>query len=75
MKRHIEKFPESQVQSLYPIAGRLNGWYFRLEETSNNYWRAEGTDLWGRKVACDGSDEEALLSECIAMAKRLILSA
>ena len=69
MKRLVEKLSESEVLRRYPIADRFEGWYFRLEETSNNYWHAEGTDLWGRRVACNGSDEDALLRECIALAR------
>lgn len=69
MKRMIDKLSESEVLKQYPIGGRLDGWYFRLYETSNNAWLAEGTDLWGRKVSCQGNDEAALLQECIGMAK------
>jgi hypothetical protein len=72
MKLRVTKLSEAEVLSRYPIAGQLDGWYFRLEETSNNYWRAEATDLWGRKVACGGSDEDALLRECVAMARSIV---
>ena len=71
MKRMIDKLSESEVLKQYPIGGRLDGWYFRLDETSSNAWLAEGTDLWGRKVSRQGNDEVALLQECIDMAKSL----
>jgi hypothetical protein len=71
MKRMIHKFSESEVLKQYPIGGRLEGWYFRLSETSNNAFLAEGEDLWGRKVSCQGNNEVTLLQECIGMAKTL----
>lgn len=58
----------------YPIAGRLPNWYFRVVEVSNNAWRAEGRDLWGRKVSRMGGDPEALLEACIADAQSILAS-
>ena len=71
MKRMIDKLSESEVLKQYPIGGRFDGWYFRIKETSSNAWLAEGTDLWGRKVSCQGNEEVALLQECIDMVKSL----
>jgi hypothetical protein len=71
MKRLVEKQIESEVLSQYPIQGMVDGWYFRLTETSNGAWLCEGTDLWGRKASCQGSNEALLLQECQAMAKNL----
>ena len=53
----------------YPIEGRLDGWFFRVRETSNNAWLVEGSDTWGRKVARDGDDPVALLTECVIDAR------
>lgn len=69
MKRSVEKLSEAEIVKEFPIRGHLDGWHFRLVETSNNVWLAEGSDLWGRKVSCRGSDENSLLQECVAMAE------
>jgi hypothetical protein len=71
MKRFVEKLSENEILKQYPIGGRLDGWYFRLTETSNNAWLAEGSNQWGRKVSCRGGDEIELLQECVAMAQSL----
>jgi hypothetical protein len=69
MKHQIEKMSEAEALSKYPMAGLLEGWYFRVTETSNDAWFAEGTDLWGRQVSCrvEGGD----VTPCIAMAKEV----
>jgi hypothetical protein len=56
----------------YPIDGKLPNWYFRVRETSNNAWLAEGSDIWGRKVARAGGDPETLLAACIEDAAKII---
>ena len=66
--REVQKAREAEVLASYPIRGSVPGWYFKLEETSNGAWAAEGTDLWGRKVACQGSDENSALHQCQDMA-------
>ena len=55
----------------YPIAGRVQDWYFRLTETSSNAWLVEGCDVWGRVVSRQGGDPEKLLAECIDQATRI----
>jgi hypothetical protein len=54
----------------YPIAHELAGWFFRLDALPRSRWRAQGTDLWGRTVVCDGSSEDVLF-DCVSKAKRL----
>lgn len=49
----------------YPIDGKLPDWYFRIIETSNDAWRVEGCDIWGRQVSRSGADPEELLSQCV----------
>ena len=72
MKRILQKLSEAEVASQFPIRRSITGWHFRLHETSNGVWLAEGTDLWGRRVSCQGTDEEALLQECEAMAESAV---
>lgn len=71
MKQAVEKQSPAEVKKHYPLDAGIEGWYFRLTETSNNAWLAEGTDLWGRKVSCQGSDEELLLKDCAEMARKV----
>lgn len=56
----------------YPIDGKLPNWYFRVRETSNNAWLAEGSDIWGRKVSRAGGYPETLLAACIEDAAKII---
>jgi len=52
----MPKLREDVVRRTHPVLGPIAGWYFRCEEQSNNVWLAEGTDLWGRKVAATDHD-------------------
>ncbi len=71
MKVWVRKRDAAEVQRDYPIADRLPGWFFRMREVANCAWIVEGADLWGRQVSDSGSDEEALLAQCIAAAERI----
>ena len=71
MKVPIERKSDDEMREAYPIADRLPDWYFRFSEISNNVWLAEGKDVWGRTVSCQGSDPDELLSDCIARAELL----
>ncbi|HEX5009833.1 MAG TPA: hypothetical protein VFY71_05490 [Planctomycetota bacterium] len=66
MKRPVSKLDEALVRRTHPIADRVPGWFFRVEERSPGQWYAEGIDLWGRKVAITADDDERALSTCIA---------
>jgi len=56
------------VKSLMPNQG-VSGWRFTLEEVSNGHWRAEGRHDDGRSVSREGSEEMALLAECVEDAR------
>ncbi len=71
MKAEIHKKSESELLEKYPIKGKVEGWFFRTYETSNNAWEVEGSDQWGRKVYCQGNDPEALLEEAVLQAQRI----
>ena len=49
----------------------LPGWRFTLEEVSMGAYRVEGHHADGRSVSRYGSDEKALLAECVQDAKGL----
>src|ERR1044071_1897433 len=61
MKRSVEKISEAELLRSFPIAGRVPGWFFRVGETSNLAWLAEGSDCWGRLVSSRGSDDAEAL--------------
>ena len=69
MKRPVVKKTEAEVIATYPIADLLPGWYFRLRETSNQAWLAEGTDLFGRQVSCRVTEGD--VRPCVAMAEKI----
>lgn len=69
MNRIVEALPESELLATHPMAGIIPGWFFRVEETSNNAWRAEGKDKWGRLVSCQGSNDQEALHLCMAQAQ------
>ena len=71
MDREIQKKSESEMLSVFPLKGKIEDWYFRVTEISNNIWEIEGSDSWGRKVSCQGSDPESLLSEAEEMANSI----
>jgi len=69
MKRAVEKQDAAKVAAQFPLDGLLPGWFFRVRETSNGAYLAEGTDLWGRLVSHQGNDPESLLQTCVASAR------
>jgi hypothetical protein len=71
MKLPIERISETELQKSYPIAGVVPGWFFRVEETSNNVWLAEGSDGWGRVVSYQGTDDQEVLRECARYAEAI----
>jgi hypothetical protein len=69
--RTICRKDPADVQRAFPIAGVVDGWFFRQTEVSQGAYLVEGTDLWGRKVSRLGSDLDELLSLCAADAKHI----
>ncbi len=63
MKKEVEKRSEDDLAP-YPLRGVVEGWFFRVTEVSNGWYRVEGTDRWGRQVSRMGSDPEELLEAC-----------
>ena len=64
MKIPVEKLSEEAVRREYPFTASVPGWFFRLSEVSAGVYRAEGTDLWGRRVSRTGTDPDELLASC-----------
>lgn len=71
MLQPVWRIPDKQLLRDYPIRRLLDGWYFRVTETSAGAWLAEGVDAWGQKVSRGGTDPEALLEQCEQDARSL----
>jgi hypothetical protein len=67
--RSIKRRDPVEVQAAFPIAGIVEGWFFRQMEVSPYAFVVEGADLWGRTVSRAGSDPEELLALCAADAR------
>jgi hypothetical protein len=73
MKKRVAPLTEKFLRKHYSITGTVKGWFFKLEETSNNVFRVEGTDIYGRKVSRTGyGDSDALLRQCEADAEYIL---
>ena len=75
IRRRAHALSREALERNYPIADRVPNWCFRVVEMPASVWRAEGCDLWGRKVAHVGGDPEALLAACIADARAIAAEA
>ena len=63
MKKLIQKLKMKELNN-YPISNISEGWFFRVEEISQGYYRVEGVDRFGRVVSKEGINPELLLEEC-----------
>lgn len=68
----IQAKSDAKILHAYPIAGKVSGWFFRLEERSASCWIAKGTDRFGRHVHREGYDADQLLRQCIADAQNIV---
>ena len=50
----------------YPIIGVVEGWFFRVDELTQGYYRVKGVDRLGRIVSREGIDPEDLMEKCIS---------
>lgn len=64
MKRSVSPIPRETLLRSHPITGSVDGWFFRLEETSASVYRVEGMDEYGRRVGCTGTDASEALDRC-----------
>ncbi len=63
MKILIEPRSDDDM-SAFPIKNIVEGWFFRIEEISNGYYRIQGVDRWGHSVSRDGIDPDELFLKC-----------
>jgi hypothetical protein len=69
--KSIQERDPAEVRAEFPIAGVVEGWFFREQETSAGAYLVEGADLWGRTVSRRGTEPETLLRECANDARRI----
>ena len=65
MKRPIAHRTNEEIRN-YPIDNIIEGWFFRIDELSQGYYRVEGVDQLGHNISRDGIDPDQLLSVCKA---------
>lgn len=65
MKKSVTRRSKEDLRN-YPIADIVEGWFFRIDELSQGYYRVEGIDQWGHTISRDGIDPDQLLSACKA---------
>jgi hypothetical protein len=68
-KKRVILASHEEMLRRYPIAGLVEGWYFRVEEVSLGCYVVEGSDLYGPRVSLQTTDPEAALTECVAFAR------
>lgn len=44
MKRAVTRLSRAELLANFPIDNLVEGWFFRVKETSNGAWRADGRD-------------------------------
>lgn len=65
MKENRRPTDPSNLRTDFPIDDRVPGWFFRVAETSEGVYAADGTDRFGRVVSRRGSDPDTPLIECV----------
>jgi hypothetical protein len=71
MKVCVSSLDAAEVRRKFPIADRVLSWFFSCNEQSNNVYKGEGTDLWGRRVSSVGTNYERVLKECADQAETI----
>ncbi len=73
MKKRISPKTKEELKKDYPIDDLLKGWYFKYWEASYGHFIVEGSDPYGRKVSCEGSDYEDILKKAVKLAEEIRL--
>lgn len=63
MKKKLHRLTENELGT-YPMKDIVKGWFFRIEEVSQGFYRVTCIDEWGRLIAKEGIDPDELISEC-----------
>ena len=63
MKKLVTRRTKGELRN-HPITDIIDGWFFRIDEISQGYYRVEGVDQWGHSISRDGIDPGSMLSAC-----------
>jgi hypothetical protein len=63
MKKFIIPKTEKEILRTHPISSKTEGWFIRIEETSNNSFLVEAIDRYGRIVSKQGSNLTEMQAE------------
>jgi hypothetical protein len=73
MEKRVQKLTDDELIG-YPIRDLVDGWFLRVDEVSQGFYKVEGIDRWGRKVSRMGVDTEQLLCLCKSDIEEMTLS-
>ena len=73
MEKRVQKLTDDELIG-YPIRDLVDGWFLRVDEVSQGFYKVEGIDRWGRKVSRMGVDTEQLLCLCKSVIEEMTLS-
>ena len=54
---------EKEILRTHPIPSKIEGWFIKVEEISNNAFVVEAVDRCGKTISKQGSDPEILQIE------------
>lgn len=63
MKIFATSKSESEILKTHPIVSDADGWFFKFDEVSNNFFVVEATDRFGRIFSKHGIDPISLQKE------------
>ncbi len=58
------RYSKQQIIEDHPNPLGIEGWYYKLDELSNCYWRMKAMSLSGQSLIYDGTDEAELIERC-----------
>lgn len=73
MGKRVRKLTDEELIG-YPIRDLVDGWFLRVDEVSQGFYKVEGIDRWGRQVSRMGIDPDQLLSLCKSDIEEMALS-
>jgi len=69
MKQFVQGKSVAELLRTHPIESEVKGWFFRIEEVSNNVWEVEARDRYGHTVSKKGPEPDAIQREIEASLK------
>jgi hypothetical protein len=63
MKKFIASKSEKEILKTYPIPSNVQGWFFKIEETSQASFIVDAMNVFGRIFSKRGSDPTILQRE------------